>query len=290
MKTLCFALLFASTKAFSIPTRVVAPGVDMPIISIGSGQIGNFARHAPVAEIVGDWLDQGGRGIDTAWMYKDQAQIAETIKQHGVARKDLFITSKLLECITGAEHYIEDDLKQLNTTYIDLMLIHAPVGNCAKTWSVMEEYHSRGVLRAIGVSNFNQRNLEGLIKSAKIMPAVNQIDYNLYSHDEDTIRYCRGKNITVQAYSPLGSWTAHSKSIFADPTVRAIAASHNVSAAQVALKWIVQRGDILTVLSANKTHQANDADIFDPSFRLTDLQMSDLDQLADKITDEIVLV
>jgi len=254
--------------------------VQMPVVSIGSGQIGDKKRHAPASEIVGEWLDQGGRGIDTAWIYKDQAEIAETIKLHGVARKDLFITSKLLECITGAEHYIEDDLKQLNTTYIDLMLIHAPLGNCAKTWSVMEDYHSRGVLRAIGVSNFNQRNLEGLLKSVKIMPAVNQIVYNLYSHNEDTIRYCRDKNITVEAYSPLGSWTPHSKSIFADPTVKAIAASHNVSAAQVALKWIVQRGDILTVLSANKTHQANDANLFDPKFRLSDSEMNELDQLA----------
>lgn len=280
MRVLCFALLTAPAWAVSIPTREVAPGVQMPVVSIGSGQIGDKKRHAPASEIVGEWLDQGGRGIDTAWIYKDQAEIAETIKLHGVARKDLFITSKLLECITGAEHYIEDDLKQLNTTYIDLMLIHAPLGNCAKTWSVMEDYHSRGVLRAIGVSNFNQRNLEGLLKSVKIMPAVNQIVYNLYSHNEDTIRYCRDKNITVEAYSPLGSWTPHSKSIFADPTVKAIAASHNVSAAQVALKWIVQRGDILTVLSANKTHQANDANLFDPKFRLSDSEMNELDQLA----------
>lgn len=280
MRVLCFALLTAPAWAVSIPTQEVAPGVQMPVVSIGSGQIGDKKRHAPASEIVGEWLDQGGRGIDTAWIYKDQAEIAETIKLHGVARKDLFITSKLLECITGAEHYIEDDLKQLNTTYIDLMLIHAPLGNCAKTWSVMEDYHSRGVLRAIGVSNFNQRNLEGLLKSVKIMPAVNQIVYNLYSHNEDTIRYCRDKNITVEAYSPLGSWTPHSKSIFADPTVKAIAASHNVSAAQVALKWIVQRGDILTVLSANKTHQANDANLFDPKFRLSDSEMNELDQLA----------
>eukprot|EP00746_Dinoflagellata_sp_MGD_P079869 gnl/MRDRNA2_/MRDRNA2_31950_c0_seq1.p1 gnl/MRDRNA2_/MRDRNA2_31950_c0~~gnl/MRDRNA2_/MRDRNA2_31950_c0_seq1.p1 ORF type:complete len:290 (+),score=43.07 gnl/MRDRNA2_/MRDRNA2_31950_c0_seq1:98-967(+) len=289
MKTLCCAFLVALAQAFNIPTREVAPGVDMPVMSIGSGQLGSFAKHAPASEIVGAWLDLGGRGIDTAWMYRDQAEIAETIKRHGVARKDLFITSKLLECVTGAEHYIEDDLKQLNTTYIDLMLIHAPVGNCAETWSVMEDYHSRGVLRAIGVSNFNQRNLEGLLKSVKIMPAVNQIEYNLYSHDEDTIQYCRGKNITVEAYSPLGSWTPHhSKSIFADPTVKTIAASHNVSAAQVALKWIVQRGDILTVLSANKTHQANDADLFDPRFRLSDSEMNHLDELADKIDNVLV--
>ena len=141
--------------------RQVAPGVEMPVVSIGTGQVGGL-KHAPASEIVGNWLDQGGLGIDTAWVYKDQGEIADTIRQRGAARKELFITSKLLECITGAEHYIESDLKQLNTTYIDLMLIHAPVGDCAKTWSVMEDYHAKGILRAIGVSNFNQRNIEGL--------------------------------------------------------------------------------------------------------------------------------
>lgn len=250
----------------------------MPVVSIGSGQMGNSTRHAAAGDIVGSWLDLGGRGIDTAWVYKDQVEIADTINNRGVARKDLFITSKLLECVTGAEHYIESDLKDLNTTYIDLMLIHAPVGECAHTWSVMEDYHSRGILKAIGVSNFGRKNLEGLLKSAKITPAVNQVMYNVYHHNEDTIQFCRDNNITVEAYSPLGSWTGpQSASIFKDPTIKSIAASHNVSTAQVALKWIVQRGDILAVLSDNKSHQANDADLF--SFHLSDADISSLDQL-----------
>merc|ERR1711920_432835 len=128
--------------ALNIPTREVAPGVNMPVVNIGTGQMGDKARHAPASEITGSWLDLGGRGIDTAWIYKDQAEILVAIKQHGAARKDLFITSKIPECITSAQHYIEDNLKQLNTTYIDLLLIHAPIGECGHTWSVMEDYHS----------------------------------------------------------------------------------------------------------------------------------------------------
>merc|ERR1712066_1108219 len=121
----------------------------------------------------------------------------------------------------------------------------------------------------------------GLLKTAKVMPAVNQVEYNIYHHNEDTVQYCRQKNITVQAYSPLGSWTGPtSKSVFKDATVLKIAAAHNVSAAQVALKWIVQRGDILAVLSANKAHQANDADLFSPDFQLSDSEMKDLAQLS----------
>jgi len=282
MRTLGLLLVIApcSPQGFFIPTREIAPGVKMPVVSIGTGQVGGV-KHAPASDIVGNWLDQGGTGIDTAWMYNDQSEIADTIKQRGVARKDLFITSKLLECFTGAEHYIDTSLRQLNTTYIDLMLIHAPVGDCARTWSVMEDYHRRRILRAIGVSNFNQRNIEGLLKAATIKPAVNQIKYNIYSHDEDTIRYCRDNNIAVEAYSPLGSWAGHqSRSIFSDPIVQSIGESHNVSAARVALKWIVQRGDILTVLSDSKVHQADDADLFDPHFLLSDSEMGELERLA----------
>jgi diketogulonate reductase-like aldo/keto reductase len=253
-------------------------------VSIGSGQITDFAKHAPAKQIVSDWLSQGGRGIDTAWIYFDQTEVAAAVAESGVAREDLFITTKLMECITGAKHYIEYNLKKLNTSYIDLLLIHAPIGNCAHTWSVMEDYHSRGVLRAIGVSNFNENNLEGLLKTAKVVPAVNQIKYNVFSHDDDTIKYCKSKNITVEAYSPLGSWTRFGKdhqSIFSDSTIKGIASSYNVSAAQIALKWIVQRGDVMAVLSANKTHQADDADLFDSEFQLTTEEMDALDQLSD---------
>jgi len=265
----------------SIPTREVLPGVEMPLVSIGTGQIFSV-KHAPAAQIVSNWLAQGGRGIDTAFTYWNQAEVGEAIMKSGVARKDIFITTKVMECISPVKFYIEYNLKKLNTTYLDLLLIHEPVGDCSRTWSVMEDYHRRGVLRAIGVSNFNRRNLEGLLKSAKTKPAVNQIMYNVYHHDDETIKYCKQNNITVQAYSPLGSWLAKKfrKSVFGDPAVKEIAASHNVSAAQVALKWIVQRGDILTVMSANKTHQANDADLFDSKFVLSDSEMNTLNQLS----------
>merc|ERR1712190_615932 len=132
---------------------------------------------------------------------------------------------------------------------------------------------------AIGVSNFGPKNLEGLLKTATVTPAVNQVEYNIYHHNEDTVQYCRQKNITVQAYSPLGSWTGPtSKSVFKDATVLKIAAAHNVSAAQVALKWIVQQDHVLAVLSANKAHQADDADLF--NFQLSKEEMSKLSGIS----------
>merc|ERR1712228_515328 len=186
--------------------------------------------------------------------------------------EDLFITSKFPSC-TMAQSGIDTDLKQLNTNYIDLMLIHSPLGFCPGTWKVLEDNVKSGKLKAIGISNFNKRQIQNILKGATIPPAVNQIGYSVFSHSEDTIKFCHDNNITVEAYSPLGG--AHGgKSVFKDPTVKSIAASHNVSAAQVALKWIVQRGDTLTVLSSSKAHQANDADLW--GFTLGDDEMAKL--------------
>merc|ERR1711920_330348 len=182
------------------------------------------------------------------------------------------------ECVIGTQWFIEDDLKQLNTTYIDLLLIHLPFGAswgvCAHTWTMMEDYVRRGILRSIGVSKFDSRELAGIIKYADIKPAVNQIMYNVYHHDDDTIQFCRENNITVEAYSPLGSWNGpFHGDVFKDPRITAIAAMHNVTAAQIALKWIVQRGYVLTFMSNNEDHQVNDADLFDPDFHLSDAEM-----------------
>jgi len=145
---------------------------------------------------------------------------------------------------------------------------------------MMEDYVRRGILRSIGVSKFDSRELAGIIKYAAIKPAVNQIMYNVYHHDDDTIKFCKDNNITVEAYSPLGSWNGqYHGDVFKDPRIAPIAAAHNVSPAQVALKWIVQRGDVLTFMSNNESHQVNDADLFNPDFQLSDVEMFVLSNL-----------
>ena len=134
-----------------------------------------------------------------------------------------------------------------------------------------------GKLRSIGISNFKAADIDKLMKDATITPAVNQIEYNVFAHDEDVIAACRKHNITVEAYSPLAP-PYSGKSVNNLSTVTTIAKAHNVSAYQVALKWIVQRGDVLTVLSSNPVHQASDADLW--SFTLTDDEMTKLAAIA----------
>lgn len=238
-----------------------------------------------ISEIVGNWLDLGARGIDTAYIYFDQKEVAAVIASRGIARKDLFLTSKIPTCLgkSATRYFVDYDLNRLNTSYIDLMLIHAPGlpgpwGGCDDTWSVLEEYQSKGKLRSIGVSNWGAKTFRGL--KYTVPPAVNQIEFNVYSHDDDVAAFCESRNITIEAYSPLGDPARSHTSIFADPVIKGISSKHNVSAAQVALKWIVQKGHVLTFLSSSKDHQANDADL--SGFSLLAEDMSQLDKLQKK--------
>jgi diketogulonate reductase-like aldo/keto reductase len=261
----------------TLPTTEIAPGVDFPVVNIGTWLAGSKTEDAH--EISKNWLAQGFRGIDTALIYNDQKDIAAAIEESGVPREEIFLTSKIPGCAAAAAS-VDSDLKQLNVDYIDLMLIHSPIGlSCPSTWKVLEDYVSKGKLRSIGVSNFNVKQLQNVMDKATIPIAVNQIDYNVFKHDEEIIAFCDANNITVEAYSPLGGANG-GQSVFKDETVKAIADAHNVSAAQVALRWIVQRGHTLAVLSSSTEHQANDADLW--SFELTDDEMDTLTQYQSK--------
>merc|ERR1711865_144858 len=266
----------AASGKVNVPTKEIAPGIKMPVVSIGTWTSdGHAGEEAP--KIVTAWLGQGGRGIDTALVYMDQAKVAAAIAESGIKREDIFITTKIPGC-GFAQASIDRDLKDLNTSCIDLLLIHEHVGlSCSSTWKVLEDNVHNGKLRSIGISNFEAVDIENILKAATIIPAVNQIEYNVFAHDEDVIAACRKHNITVEAYSPLAP-PYSKKSVMNEPTVTSIATTHNVSAFQVALKWIVQRGDVLTVLSSNPAHQESDADLW--SFTLADDEMTKLGAIA----------
>jgi len=258
----------------SIPSAEIAPKVWMPVISIGAGGLESKAA----ASIVSAWLGLGGRGVDDAWIYSNQEAVRGAIALSGVPRESLFLTSKIPGC-DDAAMYIEEDLEQLGVEVIDLMLIHAPrpsMAACVEAWKTMEDYHRRGVLRAIGVSNFNAQQLAELLASATVVPAVNQIRHNILEHDDATLAFCAAHNITVEAYSPLGRAGTRGD-ISGNPVIKAIGGKHNVSAYQVAMRWVLQHGHILTFQSSSAAHQASDADVF--GFALSDDEMSTLDRL-----------
>eukprot|EP00931_Biecheleriopsis_adriatica_P119830 TRINITY_DN95017_c0_g1_i1.p1 TRINITY_DN95017_c0_g1~~TRINITY_DN95017_c0_g1_i1.p1 ORF type:complete len:701 (+),score=144.02 TRINITY_DN95017_c0_g1_i1:152-2104(+) len=240
------------------------------------------AQHGTVSSTIETWLEHGGRGIDTAWMYLDQVDVAHGVEASKLPRKELFITTKLLAC-AGEEvtrWFVEYDLQRLNTSYIDLLLLHYPIGfDCSDTWKKMEEYMSKGVVRAIGVSNFQRPQLEHLLRTAKVRPAVNQVQVNLWYHNAETIAFCQEQNITVMAYSPLG-WTGTPNSInntnktLSNPLVLEVAAAHGISPAQVALRWVLQQRFPLVVETHSLSHMLDDMDIF--NIELSEAEMTRL--------------
>lgn len=257
--------------AVNIPTDLIAYNVYMPEISIGVG--GPEMKKSKT--IVTSWLSLGGRGIDTAAVYGNQEEVAEAIAQSGVNRSDIFLTSKIAGC-DNAEANIQKLLKQLRTDYMDLMLIHFPKGDCAAAWATLEKYHANGVLKSIGISNFNRTDIDTLKKTMKVVPHVNQVKLNVLNHDDDQIKASMEIGTHIEAYAPLGE-DGYSGDIPGNPTIQAIAERHNVSTYQVALKWILQKGHLLTFQSANPTHQESDADVF--KFNLTSDELKRLDNL-----------
>lgn len=263
-----------SSSAISIPTKVIAAGVHMPVLSIGTGGL----ESDQTRDIVTHWMQNGGRAVDTAYQYENQDVIAKAISDAGVDRKDVFITSKVPGC-SNTTSYVEQNLKQLSTNYIDLLLIHwwdTSDAACASAWATLEDFHAQGVLKSIGVSNFNVSNLESLLKTAKVVPAINQVQLNILEHDDETMEYSENHGIVIEAYSPLGRG-GHSGNIPGHPVIQQVAAAHNVSTYQVALKWILQHDRVLTFQSTSKEHQANDADLF--GFELTSDEMVTLNKL-----------
>lgn len=263
----------AAMGAVEIPTLEVAPGVRMPVISIGTGG----EEMSDATAIVTNWLQLGGRGLDAAYDYRNQQKVAHAISKAGVDRKSLFITSKVPGC-ADVRHFVEQNLKDLGTDYLDLLLIHFPrFGSCPRAWKTLETYYQRGTLRAIGVSNFQRSDLEPLLATASVVPHVNQIQLNVLEPDADTRAFCLERNITVEAYSPLGR-AGSSGDIPANPKIQQVAANHGVSTYQVALRWVLQHGHLMTFQSTSSAHQQEDADIF--GFSLTAEEMSALDQLG----------
>lgn len=267
-------------KLLSIPTKEIAHGLHMPVISIGDGGQETTAAYT----ITSTWLALGGRGIDTANDYDNQEIVAEAIGNSSVTRQDVFITTKIPEC-DQVDYYIQQDLAKLGTDYIDLLLIHFPAsitgkGNCSSAWSILEKYHEQGILRAIGVSHFKRSDLVDLMQTAKIVPHVNQVEYNIIVHDDDQIAACAELGINVEAYCPLGR-SGISANISTNPTIQRVAAAHKVSTYQVAIKWILQKGHLLTFQSSKKSHQESDADVFD--FNLSASEVAELDTLHEQV-------
>ncbi len=235
-------------------------GVEIPILGFGVFQITDLTE---CERSVIEAIQTGYNHIDTAASYLNEEAVGRGIKQSGIAREKLFITTKLWIQGNGYEGTIkafERSLKRLQLDYIDLYLIHQPFGDVYGEWRAMEEMYQQGKARAIGVSNFPPDRIMDLMIHNKITPAVNQIEVNPFQQQIDTQKFLQDNSVRVEAWAPFAEGK---NNIFQNEILLTIAAQHKKSVAQVILRWLVQRGMIVLAKSTRKERMMENISIFD---------------------------
>ena len=254
-------------------------GTKIPIVGFGTWQTpdGQVAYDSVLAA-----LKAGYRHIDTAAAYGNEDSVGKAISDSGVAREDLFVTTKLWNADHGYEATkaaLETSLQKLGLDYVDLYLIHWPNPAAmrdnfeqltADTWKAMEELYASRKARAIGVSNFRPKHLDVLLKTAKVVPAVNQIFLNPSDMEDEVVAYNEAHGILSEAYSPLGTGK-----IFGIPELKTIAAKYNKSVAQVVLRWSLQNGFLPLPKSVHADRIEQNTELFDFELSAADMETID---------------
>ena len=255
----------------------LANGVEIPCIGFGTWQTpdGDVCVSSVKAAI-----EAGYRHIDTAEMYENEDSVGKAIKECGVSREELFVTSKLNNTEHGYEKTMaafEGTMEKLGLKYLDLFLIHWPNPIAfrdhwkeanAGTWKAFEELYKAGRVRAIGISNFRQHHIEALMETATVPPMVNQMKLCPGETQEEAADYCRSRNILLEAYSPLGTGQ-----IFQVPEMQELARKYGRSIAQICIRWSLQRGYLPLPKSVNPARIQENANVFDFELEASDVQL-----------------
>ena len=217
-------------------------------------------------------MENGYRSIDTATIYRNECGVGKAIKKSGVPREELFLTTKVWNDDQRAKRTLsafEESLDRLGTDYVDLYLIHWPVSDCyQETWRVLEEIYQAGRAKAIGVSNFMADHLETLLQVAKVIPAVNQIEFHPYLVQPDLLRYCRNHQIQVEAWSPL----MQGQFIYVQ-ALRDLAGKYHKSPAQIVLRWNLQSRVVTIPKSSHANRISENSQIFDFELDPADMEL-----------------
>ena len=235
-------------------------GNKMPVLGFGVFQIAD-AKECERSVI--DAIETGYRLIDTAASYLNEEAVGKGLKNSGISREQLFVTTKLWVQDTGYERTkqaIDKSLRRLQLDYLDLYLIHQPFGDVHGSWRAMEEAHRQGKLRAIGVSNFHPDRLMDIIAFNEIKPAVNQIEVNPFHQQEESVSFMRENGVQAEAWAPFAEGR---NNLFQNEVLTAIGAKYGKSVGQVVLRWLIQRDIVVLAKSVRRERMAENLDVFD---------------------------
>ena len=251
-------------------------GVEMPAVGYGVYQV----SPDECVRCVEDALHAGYRLIDTAQSYDNEYEVGQGLRQSGVVRGDIFLTTKIWIANAGyekAKASIDDSLRRLQTDYIDLMLIHQPFGDYYGTYRAMEEAYKAGKLRAIGVSNFFADRFIDLCHNVEVMPAVNQVETHVFHQQAELHAIMDKYGVVHESWGPFAEGR---KDFFTHPVLQRIGAAHHKTAAQAALRFLLQKDIVVIPKSVHKDRMTQNLDIFD--FSLSDGEMKELEGLDEK--------
>lgn len=245
-------------------------GLKMPMAGIGTFLLSPDEAEASVLAA----LEDGYRLIDTANAYVNEKAVGRAMKKSGLKREEIFLETKLWPSFYEDEDAVDKTLERLGTDYIDLLLIHQPAGNYVAGYRQMEKAYKEGKVRAIGLSNFNQGQIEEILSLCEVKPAVLQTEVHPYFQERELKKFLERAGMVIQAWYPLGHGD---KALLEEPLFAELAKKYGKTNAQVILRWHIQAGNIVIPGSKNPAHIKDNFDLFD--FSLTEEEMAKITAL-----------
>lgn len=245
---------------------VLNNGVKMPWLGLGTKNI----RGINVTKAITYALNAGYRSIDTATIYGNEPGVGNAIKESNIPREEIFITAKLWATVLNEKTVLkafDKSRKNLETDYIDLYLINSPASNYDEAWKTMIDLYDKGLIKAIGVSNFNIQHLERLKSISNIIPAVNQVEYHPWLTQENLLDYCKNEGIQMEAWGPLSRGE-----ILDEKTIAQISARYQKTPTQITLRWALQNGVVVIPKSVKEKRIKENAGLFDFEISEEDMQ------------------
>ncbi len=242
-------------------------GVKMPVAGIGTFLLTPDEAENSVAHA----LEDGYRLIDTANAYVNEKAVGRAIKKSGIDRSEIFLETKLWPSFYEQEDAVEKTLERLDTDYIDLLLIHQPAGNYAAGYRQMEKAYKEGKVKAIGLSNFNEKQIQEILDICEVKPTVLQTEVHPYDQEKKLKEFLDKYDIVIQAWYPLGHGDA---ALLQEPVFAKLGEKYKKSPAQIILRWHIQSGNIVIPGSKNPAHIRDNFDLFD--FALTEDEMTEI--------------